>query len=122
MNLQETNKIVEAVAAIDNRQVTVERVKAWHEVLAKFDYWECREALIECRQDAGINYLEPKHIIAKVMTVRERKEQELRRERAQTEAAPIVSTPMPTCKHGRGLLTCDPCCRDMAIQAGLIKG
>lgn len=121
MKVLETTQIVNYLSAIDNRQVTEQTVFAWHEVIGKLDFEVARQACNLARADERINYIEPKHILAKAQVLKEAEELKERQARALEEAPPVVGVPMPKCKHAKGLLYCDPCCHEDAIKAGLIE-
>lgn len=122
MNLAQTTEILDYLSAIDGRQVTAEKVKAWNDVIGYLDYETAKESAVMAYRQDSINFVEPKHIIAMSYKIKEAKRIEENRQKAiQPEMEEFKGSPMPKCVHGKGLLFCDPCCRNAAIQAGLIK-
>lgn len=61
MNLTETAKLLTFIAELDYRRFTDETVVAWHEVLGKYDYEDCREA-VRIHNDTSGDFLKPGHI------------------------------------------------------------
>jgi hypothetical protein len=121
MTKAELKELMEYLSAVDNRQVTTEKMKAWFDILGYLDYRIAKESLLLVQRDPNIPYVEPKHIIAYSFKVKEQIQTDLRRAE-QAEEKPIQKgTPMPKCHHGIGILLCDPCCRQAAVQAGLIS-
>ena len=61
MNQREVHQLLIEASAIDNRNVTDLTVKAWHPVLARFDY---RDAVLAMREHfaSSTDYLMPAHI------------------------------------------------------------
>jgi hypothetical protein len=121
MTKAELKELMEYLSAVDNRQVTTDKMKAWFDILGYLDYAIAKESLLQVQRDPNIPYIEPKHIIAYSFRVKEQIQTEQRRA-GQKEETPIrTGTPMPKCHHGIGILLCDPCCRQAALQAGLIS-
>ena len=120
MNLAETTELLDYLSAIDGRQVTAEKVKAWNEVIGYLDYPLAKESAILAQREQTINFVEPKHIIAMSYKIKEnlKREQSIHRE---PETDGTWGSPMPKCVHGKGLLYCDPCCHAAAKSVGLIK-
>jgi hypothetical protein len=75
MTKNELKELMEYLSAIDNRQLTAEKLQVWFDLIGFLDFPDAKAAVIEAQRDE--------------------------------------------CKR---LLTCDECCRNLAIQAGLIKG
>ena len=121
MNLAETTELLDYLSAIDGRQVTAEKVKAWNEVIGYLDYSLAKDSAILAQRQDNIAYVEPKHIIAMSHKIKEQKKTQENREKALAETEQVKGSPMPKCVHGKGLLLCDPCCRAAAKSAGLIK-
>jgi hypothetical protein len=120
MTKTELKDLMEYLSAIDNRQLTTEKMRGWFDIIGYLDYEVARQAVIEAQRDPAISYVEPKHVIAYARKVKEDIKTEQRRAQAVQIEQPVISSKMPKCTHGIGLLLCDPCCRQAAIQAGLI--
>ncbi len=119
MTKAELKDLMEYLAAIDNRQLTTEKMRGWFDIIGFLDYEVARKAVIECQRDPAISYVEPKHIIAYSRKVKEDIKTEQRRmESYQPETR--TNSRMPKCVHNIGLLLCDDCCREAAIKAGMI--
>ena len=121
MNSEETKQILDFVAAADGRNVTAQTYGAWHLVIGHLGFDITRNATLMALQDTDIRWVEPKHILAKVAKLVAAKEADERRERALTAQVENQGSAMPNCKHGKGLLYCDPCCHQAAINAALIS-
>jgi len=120
MTKSELKELMEYLSAIDNRQLTAEKLQVWFDLIGYLDFAEAKTAVIEAQRDDSISYVEAKHVIAYAQRIKEKRKAEATRGTSYTEER--KGTPQPKCAHGIGLLTCDPCCRNAAIQAGLIKG
>lgn len=114
MNLKETEILLREMFAIDGRIVDAERIKAWHNVLQNMPLEIAQRGLRLARMEEKIGYIEPKHIIAKARESAEALDREEARKKQQVEMPAQRGVPMPTCIHGVGLLSCDPCCATMA--------
>lgn len=121
MQAIETKQIVDFIAATDGRNVTEQTYGAWHIVLEKVDFEKARQAAVDAMRDESIRWVEPKHILAKVSKMISEAEADVRRNRALTYEESNRGTPMPKCKHDVGLLYCDECCHQSAIDSGLIS-
>lgn len=122
MTKTELKDLMDYLSAIDNRQITPEKLQVWFDLIGYLDFEDAKQAVIEAQRDTSISYVEAKHVIAYASRIKERRKTEENRERALNPGETKVGTPHPICAHGKRLLTCDPCCRNLAIQAGLIKG
>ena len=120
MNNAESAQIVDFVVAADGRNITPQTYGAWHLVIGHLDFEQARTATLMALQDTDIRWVEPKHIIAKVAKLIQTAEADQRRERALSERPATVGSDMPVCKHNLGLLRCQACCHQAAIDAGLI--
>jgi len=121
MNITESTQIVDFVAATKGTEPTEKTYLAWHMVLEGLSFDLARTAALRALQDTSLNFVDPKSILAKAAQILEEAKTEERRQRAMQEIEPVNSVPMPKCKHGKGLLYCDPCCHEEAIKAGLIE-
>lgn len=110
MKTIETATVIEFLSFTDNRKITEDGIKAWHELIGHLDFDVARAAANLAKQDEKIDWVEPKHIIAKAKIVTQQNESNLRREQATEPKKEWVGRPMPICEHGKGLLHCDPCC------------
>lgn len=115
MNLKETESLLKELSAIDGRQITADRIKAWQGLLEMMPLDIALEAHKMARRDESIGYLEPKHIIAKAKEAAMRMEQEERRQQAMSPQKPVYQgIPAPKCKHGGSMPTCNTCCRELS--------
>lgn len=121
MNKTETANLVEFLSLVDGRKISTEKILAWHELVGFLEYDIAKQAVIEAQRDSAIPYIEPKHILARARTIRDRKKAELAREEQMREKPLAFGTRMPKCQHNIGILLCDPCCKTAAEQAGLLK-
>jgi hypothetical protein len=122
MTKTELKELMEYLSAIDNRQLTTEKLQVWFDLIGYLDFSDAKAAVIEAQREPSITYVEAKHVIAYTARIKERRKTEESRTRATSFIEEKKWTPQPICAHGIGLLSCDPCCRNAAIQAGLIKG
>lgn len=121
MTKAELKDLMEYLSAIDNRQLTTEKMRGWFDIIGYLDYEVARQSVIEAQRDPAISYVEPKHIIAYSRKVKEDMKTEQRRIQAvEPEVNSMPVNKMPKCIHGKGLVFCDDCCRQLAIEAGLI--
>jgi hypothetical protein len=105
MKLTETQELLQKIALVDNRKVTGDTVKAWHELIGGIPYDIATEAVKLAQQDPAVKYLEPRHVVGWS------KEAAFRLDRSKPKAEPQrTGDPMPSCRdHGKPILTCDPC-------------
>jgi hypothetical protein len=120
MTKSELKELMEYLSAIDNRQLTAEKLQVWFDLIGYLDFADAKAAVIEAQREESISYVEAKHVIAFAMRLKEKRKSEEARTKTYKENR--TGDPHPICAHGLRLLTCDPCCRNLAIQAGLIKG
>jgi len=120
MTKSELGQLMDYLSAIDNRQISPEKLQVWYDLIGFLDFADAKQAVIEAQRDESISYVEAKHVIAFAMRLKEKKKAEEARATSHTEER--IGDPHPICAHGLKLLTCDACCRNLAIQAGLIKG
>jgi len=107
MNKSEVKLLLADVAAIDNRRVTDETVDAWKAVLGHLPLKVAQQALVMARQDEKIDYLEPKHIVARARDARMAIE---RSPNSRAEEAQWRSEPEPVCvPHSERITRCEPC-------------
>jgi hypothetical protein len=121
MTKGELKDLMEYLQAIDNRQLSPEKLQAWFDLIGHLDYGIAKQALLMASSDEAVGYVEAKHIIANSYRIKERIKTEENRARALEDQPEKKSSPMPKCVHNIGLLLCDPCCHNAAVQAGLIK-
>jgi len=107
LNKSEVKLLLADVAAIDNRRVTDETVTAWHAVLGHLSLPVAQKALVLARQDEKVEYLEPRHIVARGRDAR----MAIDRSAAdRAEEASWRSDPEPICvPHDIGITKCAPC-------------
>jgi hypothetical protein len=120
MQPAETKQILDFISAADGRNVTEQTYGAWHLVIGHLTFEQTRQAALMALQDVDIRWVEPKHILAKVAKLIATKEADDRRMAALNATPEPKGLPMPNCKHGIGVLKCEPCCHQAAIDAGLI--
>lgn len=121
MTKAELKDLMEYLSAIDNRQLTTEKMRGWFDIIGYLDFSVAKQAVIEAQRDPAISYVEPKHIIAYSRKVKEDMKTEQRRAQAiEPDDCTMPASKMPQCVHGKGLVFCNECCRQLAIEAGLI--
>lgn len=114
MNLKETETLLRELSAIDGRQITAERIKAWQSVLESMPLDIAQEAHKMARMDETIGYLEPKHLIAKAKEAALRMEQEERRQQAMTpKPQEFKGILAPKCIHSSTIASCPKCAKAM---------
>lgn len=107
MNKSEVKLLLADVAAIDNRRVTEETVVAWHAVLGHLSLPVAQKALVMARQDEKVDYLEPKHIVARARDARMAIE---RSPDSRAEESSWRAEPEPICvPHHTRITQCKPC-------------
>ena len=111
MQKLETERLVRKLAVLDNRTVNDGVVDAWHELVGHLTYTVAELALRKARQDASINWVEPKHVLAKAHdAARELNDEATRLARQAEEAG--TGAPEPKCaEHGLRITTCVECCK-----------
>lgn len=113
MKIQETEILLKEMFAVDGRYLEADKIKAWHNVISFMPLDIAQRALRMARADERINYVEPKHIIAKAKEAAEALDRE--EQRAKPIEKPKHGTPMPRCIHGEGLALCDKCCHTLHV-------
>jgi hypothetical protein len=116
MNKLEVNQILEYAQNFDNRKITDGMVDAWHEVLNGIPFEIARAAVVEAFKDDSLKWLEPKHVYRFARPMLDRANVEAQREERLNELNNVTSSPMPKCKHGKGLLYCVPCCAVVKVK------
>jgi hypothetical protein len=119
MTKNELKELMEYLSAIDNRQLSPEKLQVWFDLVGFLDFADAKAAVIEAQREESISYVEAKHVIAYALRSKERRKAE--EVRATSYSEERIGDPHPICAHGLKLLTCDPCCRNAAIQAGLLR-
>lgn len=109
-----TASILEFLSLTDSRKISEDRILAWHQLIGHLDFDVAREAAHLAKQDDKIDWVEPKHILAKARVVAERLDAENRTKRALTPVEPFKGSPIPLCKHGERIVFCQPCCVELA--------
>lgn len=122
MNKRDTEYLLTKISAVDNRIVTEQTIDSWHDVIGHMAYDVAELALVKARQDPQVNWLEPRHVVAKgrdaVMELNERA-RALAREAEETGKA----DPEPVCEaHRRRITSCLECCRRLSREAGHLSG
>lgn len=110
MQKLETERLVRKLAILDNRTVNDGVVDSWHELVGYLSYQVAELALLKARQDVNINWVEPKHVIAKSHdAVKDLNTEAARLARESEENG--ASDPQPRCAtHGLLITTCAECC------------
>jgi hypothetical protein len=110
MQKLDTERLVRKLAVLDNRTVNDGVVESWHELVGHLSYQVAELALLKARQDATINWVEPKHIIGKSHdAVKELNSEAARLTREAEENG--ASDPQPKClAHGLLITSCAECC------------
>jgi hypothetical protein len=110
MEKLDTERLVRKLAVLDNRQVNDGVVDGWHELVGHLSYQVAELALVKARQDVNINWVEPKHLLAKSHeAAKELNEEATRLARLADESG--TGSPQPKCQaHGLLITTCVPCC------------
>jgi hypothetical protein len=110
MQKLETERLVRKLAVLDNRQVNDGVVDGWHELVGHLSTQVAELALRKARQDVNINWVEPKHVLAKAHeAARELNEEATRLARQAEENG--TGAPEPKCaEHGLRITTCKDCC------------
>lgn len=114
MEATNTASILEFLSLTDNRKITQENILAWHQLIGHLNFDVAREAAHLAKQDDKIDWVEPKHILAKARVVADRLDAENRTKRALTPTEPFKGSPIPLCKHGERIVFCQPCCVELA--------
>jgi hypothetical protein len=121
MTKNELKELMEYLSAIDNRQLTADKLQVWFDLIGYLDFADAKAAVIEAQREQSISYVEAKHVIAYALRIKEKRKTEEQRTRSANFHENRTGDPHPICAHGKKLLTCDPCCRNAAVQAGLIR-
>lgn len=66
MILSETKDLLARVAAVDNRELSEAMAQEWHSIIGQLSYRVAERALILARRDPQIEWIQPKHILAKM--------------------------------------------------------
>jgi len=112
VNKTEVAKLLDEIAAVDNRKVGPEQVEAWHGVISQIPYDIAREALRMARKDERTTWLEPRHIVSWAKDAALRLDREAGRNIPPEPQGEFVK--QPHCRaHGKALLTCYTCCDRM---------
>jgi hypothetical protein len=114
MEAVDTASILEFLSLTDNRKIHPDGILAWHGLIGHLDFDLAREAAHLAKQDVAIDWVEPKHILAKARIIADRKLTETRREQSGQPIQRKVGSPIPICKHGEKLVFCSPCCIELA--------
>jgi hypothetical protein len=102
--------LLEQVAAIDNRKVTPERVKTRHDVCGKITFTVAERALVLARRDATVQYMEPRHVMAKVAVAAAELNDEERKKDPSADKRGWKREPIPVCKaHDLAITKCQEC-------------
>ncbi len=110
MQKLDTERLVRKLAVLDNRQVNDGVVDVWHELVGHLSYQVAEVALRKARQDVNINWIEPKHVLAKSHDAIRELNDEATRLAREAEAAG-TGAPEPKCAaHGLRITSCAACC------------
>jgi hypothetical protein len=114
MEAVDTASILEFLSLTDNRKIHPDGILAWHGLIGHLKFDVAREAAHLAKQDLQIDWVEPKHILAKARIVSERLDADARREQSLNRPERKLGSPIPLCKHGERLVFCQPCCIELA--------
>ena len=117
MEAVDTASILEFLSLTDNRKIHPDGILAWHGLIGHLEFAVAREAAHMAKQDAQIDWVEPKHILAKARIIWERREREAWREKSLNRSEPELGSPIPICEHGKKLVFCNPCCIALAEKS-----
>jgi len=108
VNKAEVKLLLADVAAIDNRRVNEETISAWHTVLGHLSLPVAQKALVMARQDEKVEYLEPRHIVARARDARIALDNQSNSR--LLEESKWRSDPEPICvPHDTRITKCQPC-------------
>lgn len=120
MDKLETERLVRKVALLDNRNVNDGVIDAWYEVVGHLSVKVAELALVKARQDVNINWVEPRHVLAKsfdAIAELNRLEQEALRD----GEAEWSGSPEPKCAaHGLRITVCVDCSRLIHEKSGVL--
>ena len=114
MEAVETASVYEFLSLTDNRKISEDKILAWHQLIGHLDFDVAREAAAMAKQDLAIDWVEPKHILAKARVISERRQADARREATLNRSERVLGSPIPICEHGEKLVFCSPCCVALA--------
>lgn len=114
MEAVDTASILEFLSLTDNRKIHADGILAWHQLIGHLDFDVAREAAAMAKQDLTIDWVEPKHILAKARVISERRQADARREATLNRSEPVLGSPIPICEHGEKIVYCQPCCIALA--------
>jgi hypothetical protein len=102
MNPDETKQLLGEIAVIDNRKLSMDAVKTWHDYLSGFTLAECREALAMHRKNAPDQWVMPGHLVA---VIRRKKSGDFGSIAKCAHGIPL-GTPCHDCTHGFDCSAC----------------
>ncbi|WP_427017831.1 hypothetical protein ACQCSX_04250 [Pseudarthrobacter sp. P1] len=94
MTPDQTKQLLAKAALIDNRNIDLETIRAWHEIIGHLDYPTALTALTIHRQESA-DYLQPAHIITNIRRARDHQETQTNRHRAINPTPPAPRSKMP---------------------------
>ena len=62
MTKNQLKELMEYLSAIDNRQLTAEKLQVWFDLIGYLDFDDAKAAVIEAQRDSSIGYVEAKHV------------------------------------------------------------
>jgi len=113
MQLKETEILLREMFAIDGRILDADRLKAWHNAVGFMPLDVAQEALRIARRDERINYIEPKHIVAKAREAAMELDRQAQKEE-QAKQKEYKGVPCPHCKHKMPIVECNICCKALS--------
>ena len=123
MNQNDLASVVDLIAAADGRNVSEQTYGAWFLVLGHLDFRLARDAALEAMRDDTIRWVEPKHVLAKVGKIRDRRDADMRRDRALSEKKHEEFAPVPICvDHGLSINKCEACGRKALALSRSLDG
>ena len=73
MTKTELKELMEYLSAIDNRQLTAEKLQVWFDLIGYLDFTDAKAAVIEAQREESISYVEAKHVVAFAQRIKERR-------------------------------------------------
>lgn len=95
MTLDETKDILARVSAVDGRELSEVTAQGWHDLLSDLSHTVAVRALMMAQKDHNIQWVQPKHILAKVPNATAELNREAQQEKTHREDE-WVSCPKPT--------------------------
>jgi hypothetical protein len=95
MTKTELKELMEYLSAIDNRQLTADKLQVWFDLIGFLDFPDAKAAVIEAQREESIAYVEAKHVIAFALRIKERRKSEELRAKSKAFQPERVGDPHP---------------------------